>query len=191
MPAAPIRNQPIRASHSPPKPTPARNCHSPSPISTAPSTQPARAATTDAFVRSPVAFHTAARSSRPPSSGAAGSALKTASSTLMPASQASEPSSSPSTPATASTTAIAPKKSPISRLTSGPTPAMRSSAPGSRASPRSSATPPKSQRVIPPTSSPLRLATIACDTSWASRPRKKTTAAASPARTYAATGRSG
>lgn len=65
-------------------------------------------------------------------------------------------------------------------LTNGPTAAIRSSAPGFGASPARRATPPNSHNVMPSTATPLRRATIACESSWASRDRKKIVPAVRP-----------
>src|SRR6266511_3709467 len=68
--AAWTRNQPSSTHHRPESPPPSmRTWYTPAAMSTNPKMRPARAATTEAFVRSPVNRHTAARSTRPPSSG--------------------------------------------------------------------------------------------------------------------------
>ncbi len=55
------------------------------------------------------------------------------------------------------------------KLVSGPTPAMRASERALAGSPSSCETPPKSHSVMPATLTPLRRATIACESSCARR----------------------
>ena len=83
--AALTTNQPISASHIPPIPQPVTTCSTPRAIMTKPRTRPDRAAFTAAVCRSPRHRHKAARNTRPPSSGAAGIRLNTASTALVAA----------------------------------------------------------------------------------------------------------
>src|SRR5690554_4709205 len=182
--AALTRKNPISASHSPPN-----HCHSSAPpiprtISANPKKRPARVAITAARARSPVAFHTAARSTRPPSSGAAGTRLNSASSTLIAARYASVAVVRPSPTTTSETTEVTPNSPPSTRLVAGPTAATARSAPGERGSPRSSATPPSSHNTIRSTLMPLAWATTAWDSSWTRTDATSSTAAVAPARTY-------
>ena len=71
---------------------------------TKPRIRPARAAFTAAACRSPRNCHNAARSTRPPSSGAAGMRLNTASTALVAARYISTPNGSPALPSMASPT---------------------------------------------------------------------------------------
>ena len=167
--AALIRNQPTRANHSQLYWRRTRTRYAATTTRAHPNTCPDRADQTAALNRSPVMRHKTARSSRPPSRGAAGITLNTASSRLMPPSQASAATTTPPTPAACSSQARSQNAPPRIRLTSGPTPAMRISAPGSATSPCSRDTPPSSHSVMPSTSSPLRRATSECASSWASR----------------------
>lgn len=97
--AAATRNQPISASQRPPNAPVLMNAISPNTTSSHPKTRPAAVAPAVARSRSPVRHHRNARSSLPPSRGAAGTALKTASSTLMPASHATISTTIPDTDA--------------------------------------------------------------------------------------------
>ena len=84
-----------------PYPTQSRtshDLHNPSAISTKPRILPARAAFTAAVCRSPRHRHKAARNTRPPSSGAAGMRLNTASIALVAARYASTPRGNPVAP---------------------------------------------------------------------------------------------
>src|SRR6266498_3964278 len=155
-------------------------------VSTNPKMRPARAATTEAVVRSPVNRHTAARSTRPPSSGAAGTRLKIASARLVTARYAATATTSRLAPVADSAPVSAPKRPPSTALVPGPTTAMANSAPGVRGSLRSSATPPSSQSVIASTWTPLARATRACASSWTRMDARNSAAATSPAAKYRA-----
>jgi hypothetical protein len=66
----------------------------------------------------------------------------------------------------------------ITSVTAGPAAATRNSSPGDDVSRVILATPPKNQRSMPEMPMPLRRATIACPSSWASSERKKSAAPA-------------
>jgi hypothetical protein len=117
---------------------------------------------------------------RPPSSGNAGTRLKSPRATFRTASQTRSAGTSLGTPAAEDRTAAANATTATERLVSGPTAAINASEPADRGSPWSCETPPNIHRVMPVTRRPLRLATTACDSSWASRLAKKRTAPAIP-----------
>ena len=166
--AALIRNQPSRANHSQVYSRRARTRYAAPTTRAHPNTCPDRADQAAALSLSPVMRHRTARSSRPPSSGAAGITLNTARMTLMPPSQASAATTTPPTPDACSSQASSKNTAPKTRLTSGPTPATRTSAAGSGISPCSRDTPPSNHKVMPSTLRPLRRATSEWASSWAS-----------------------
>ncbi len=134
---------------------------------TKPRIRPTRAAFTAAVCLLPRHCHSAARSTRPPSSGAAGIKLKTPSVALATAKYINTPKGSPALPNHAIPPAARPKTTAKAKLVSGPTIAMRKSAPGVRASPLSWATPPRSHSTMLSTSMPFRRATSECASSCA------------------------
>lgn len=162
--AAAIRNQAIMTSHSPPTTSPRANSNRPTRRRNQPNPRPAAAAPAAALARSPVRHHRKARSSRPPSSGAAGTELNSASRRLITASHVSASLASPGPAEVSTSHAPSAKPPPRTRLTSGPTPAIRSSAAGVDASDLSLATPPRSHSTMSSTSTLFRRAT----TAWAS-----------------------
>jgi len=98
-----------------------------------------------------------ARSTRPPSNGAAGIRLKIPSSRFIHASQPSAHAHSAAPPTWWSRATKTPKTPASTKLVTGPTAAMRASTPGDSASPSSSDTPPNSQNVMRRTPMPLAL----------------------------------
>ncbi len=183
-----MRNQPSSAAHRPDRSCPYSTATNPVTTMSQPSARPAAEASRVARSRSPVRCHKYARSSRPPSSGAAGSALKTASRTLIAASQANASTTSPDVWSASSPAATPASTPPATRLVRGPTPAMRSSAAGVGASSRRRAAPPSIHRVMPSTWTPLRRATTACASSCASSEARKTTAASRASAQYTTAG---
>ncbi len=152
--AALITNTPIRASHSPSASAQSRTSPRPAIMSTAPMARPAAAADCAARTRSPVRRHRNARRIRPPSSGAPGSRLKTASRAFIAASQPSAATAIPGPPPARTAAAIPPKISPAARLAAGPAAAIRTSARAVDGSPPSSDTPPSAHSVIEVTGTP-------------------------------------
>ena len=131
------------------------NTTTPNETSTAATTLPAWAAATEARVRSPQRRQSTERRMRPPSSGAPGMRLKTASKRLICHSQASKAVASPWMPAATASAWAAPKSAASPMLVAGPTAAIRKSASGVWASPSSWAMPPKTNSVMERTRTPL------------------------------------
>ncbi len=142
----------MKASQSPEKTPPMTVMARPAPIMRIEITRPPPAARRVAPRRSPFHCQRAARSMRPPSSGRAGSRLKSSSAALVKPSHASTPSAGSGRPSSAP-----PMKAPASASeTSGPAIAMRNSAPAEGNMPRKRATPPNSQSVMPSICMPSR-----------------------------------
>ncbi len=176
-------NRPIRI-HQRPSPEPVNSRrHAPSSVSPKPKPRPARALQIAARARSPFHAHSAARRMRPPSRGAAGIRLNTASTTLIAARYAAMPTISTPASTVTSSTASSPNSAATSRLVSGPAAAIRRSARGVRASLRSFATPPNSHSVMSSTSTSWRRATTAWESSCASRDPRNSSAATTAAAT--------
>ena len=199
--AVPVMNRPMTIVHRPPRSAPITSSSTPNPIRPKPMIRPRRAASSDARSRSRPKRQAIARTIRPPSSGAPGSRLNTASTRFTRASHAAASATSatpdPAAPAATSDSAAPaatpepatagsahaarPNIPPSTRLTTGPDPAMRSSCPGVGASPSSLATPPSSHSVMPATRTPARWAKTACASSCASSEPKNRRATLMPA----------
>ena len=179
--APPRMNHPTSASHRPAA-LPAKASSRPTAIRTMPSIRPARAATIAARSRSPRRHHSTARRTRPPSSGAPGSRLNTASITLTQASQTSAVPGRPDVPTARASAALT---RPMPRLVAGPASATSPSARAVGLGPPSWVNPPSIHRVIRSTLMPYARATRACASSWARRLRKKTSEVATAASQYA------
>ena len=161
----------------------------PATIRSAPKAWPTPAAQRVALVKSRVAAHSAARSTRPPSRGNPGIRLKRPIMMLMGPSQSSTAANGPTLwnvrSGAAASKILGPARAapptsasaPMTRLVSGPTTVISSSARGERGSPRMWATPPKMNRVMPATGTPFARPTSACDSSCARIDSTNSTAA--------------
>ena len=143
------RNIPIMNHQSPPTMLPPTNANTPSTTSPVPKNVPMPAEIFVAQRRFPRAAHSAARNTRPPSSGNAGTMLNTASTMFSHARYASTSpvTSSPVTPR--NTVPMTRHTSARNRLMSGPAIAIRNSERASWASSCISATPPNRKSVMP------------------------------------------
>ena len=116
---------------------------------------------------SPLSFHTAALSTRPPSSGSPGIRLITPTSRLV---RATAPTARPISPPGA--TSATPKATADTASDEiGPTTETQNSWRGLAGSPSMDVMPPRKCSVIEVTGSPKRLATSACEASWTSTER--------------------
>lgn len=141
-----------------------------------------------ARLRSPVTFHAAARAMRPPSSGKAGTRLKTKRNAFTSASQPSRARAGEGSDVTRTASrnaslpdvAIPPTThaTMIRNVTAGPAAATMNSSPGERLSRLSFAMPPKNHSSIPAISMPRRRATSAWPSSWSVSDTKNSTALA-------------
>jgi len=138
------RNQPMKASHTPLRRDRVRNSTSPSTIRPIASTRPARAAPREARVLSPYRRHRIAWRTRPPSKGAPGSRLNSASSRLTPDSHPATPTASGAAATARKLAATPAKRADSRRLVSGPENALQNWVRGVWASPSIRVTPPKS-----------------------------------------------
>jgi hypothetical protein len=161
----------MNASHTPPNAPTVNSSTSPPKIRNCPKKMPSRAAVRVAETKSRRRCHNVARNTRPPSSGSAGSMLKTSSIRLIWPSQNTTPSISGGN---GTSSAAARKTAPSSSDTTGPAIAMRNSAPAEGNEPVNFATPPNTQSVMPSIVMPSRCAWIAWPSSWASSDAKKT-----------------
>lgn len=175
-------NPPISASHSPPGVPPA-NDSTPAATSSQPKTCPLRPAARCARSWSPVRHHTAAWSTRPPSSGAAGSRLNTPRRRLAPPSHRSTAAGTERPNNAYVPIPAARAAPPTARLASGPLTATTNAA---------RAVLGRSIRVIPPsahsvmswTGMPARRPVSACAASWTTRLAISSSAPASAPSVY-------
>ncbi len=121
---------------------------------------------------------------RPPSSGAAGSRLNTASTPFTTASQPIEAVARPGAPAALRARAATPHRAVRATLTIGPAAAMRHSARGVGASSLRRATPPRIHKSMPSTPTPYRRAATAWPISWARTVAKKAAVVTAPTVQY-------